>query len=280
MIGSIQTAKYDKEIKIIRKNRKSALVYLICALTLIVIFSFPLNIDLGSLVSIHTGGIGIGLSILLTALCLIIYVISRAVINYPLISSMDKECDPEKYIALNLAFKNGERLDGICASGLIYLGDYDEALPYAKSLIESNNKSSVLSGYFNIFRCEYFKGEYDKAKITAERYAEVLKNGKKMNSSVYSAYVKTHTVIKFMIALADKDTATQSDLLYTLMPWKPSQSVTGLVEYLKGVSAFDSGDMEEALFRFKWVIESCGKTVLAAYSREYLANLTVKTKDE
>ena len=276
MIKSIQLAKYDKEIKDIKKKRKSAAVMLISALALLICLCFPLNIEL---LSIHWKGLGIGTAILLMLLCFVIYCIAIVKINLPLNSALDKECDPEKHIALNSAFLKGERLDGIYASGLIYLGDYDEALPYAKSLIDSNKKSSVLSGFFNKFRCEYFKGEYDLAKTTAEEYAEVLKNGKKMSSAVYSAYEKIHTVIKFMIALADKDIDTQADLIDILYPWRPSAMIVGLIDYLKGVSAFDSDDKEEALYRFKSITRYCSKTVLAAYSREYLSKIKIEVEE-
>ena len=274
MIRSVQPAKYDKEMKAIKKNRKTAVFCLISALVLLICLCFPLELKL---LSVHWVGLKTGTAILLALLCIVIFFIAWIATNLPISASMNKECDPEKYIALSSAFLKNERLDSAYASALSYIGDYDEALPYAKNLINSGNKPYMLSGYFCKFRCEYFKEEYDLAKASLDQFSNLLYGGKKMNSKLLMAYERMHNVMKFMLAIAEDDTDTLDDIIDVLAPWSDSVPVLGLVTYLRGVYAFRANDTEEAIYNFKWVIKSCNKTVLSDYSRDLLSKIKAES---
>ncbi len=277
MTKSIQYAKYDGLIKDIKKKRRKASIIFVCAVILSVIVCLPIHIEIPSIISFNSTGLGIGTAIVLVAVCFLLYFLAIGNIFHPVYYSLTEEGDPEKYIVLNSAFFKGSMLNSVYASGLSLLGDFDEALPYANLLIESGKKAMILSGYHCKLRCEFYKGEYDLAKSTAEKYAELLKSGKRHNSKLTAFHEKLLTVNKFMIAILEKDAETQKSLYDALSPWSKSVVLHGFINYLKGVSAFDSGNTEEAFYRFKCVTESCDKTILATYSKDYLAKIKEKS---
>ena len=76
-----------------------------------------------------------------------------------------------------------------------------------------------------------------------------------------------------MCAICGKDAEKINELRNNVEVWNNIKATEGFVNYIKGIAAYDVGDKEEAIYRFKFVKENCSKTVLAVLSENYLSLL-------
>ena len=78
--------------------------------------------------------------------------------------------------------------------------------------------------------------------------------------------------MNLLVALLDKD--NQRILEYrNIEVWNNSKATQGYVSYLKGVAAYNLGDLNEAIYRLMDVKENYEKTVFAQLAEQYLSNL-------
>ena len=140
-------------------------------------------------------------------------------------------------------------------------------------MTESSNEQIVLGGLFHQARGEFFLGDYDAFRATAEAYESRLSGCQGLSPKVIERLERIRTVLELMRAVSERDTEKITGLQGALTAWKASVATEGFVNYLKGVCAYMTNNKEEAVYRFMLVKDACAKTVFAQLSEEYLALL-------
>ncbi|MBQ3196077.1 MAG: hypothetical protein IJB65_06385 [Clostridia bacterium] len=82
-------------------------------------------------------------------------------------------------------------------------------------------------------------------------------------------------LLNLMCAVADNDTDRIEELRIKAETWNTSVATAGFVNYIKGISAVETDDKVEAVYRFKLVTENCPKTVFARLSAEKIESLNI-----
>lgn len=261
-----QINEYDFLIKKISKKRKLIIVLDIIMSIVLLVVTTPGHLEIFERTIIDTKGIHPIFTILLILLVSVIVIIAYAIVSIPISASMDVECDPQKYLALNTALTKGKELIPAYATGYLYTGNFPLAMEYAGQMIASGKQNWILSGIFNKARCEFLLGNYEAMKVTVQQYESVLSNIKKSAP----AYQKLHDVLVLMYAIADNDQDKINEYRKFVQAWSNSKAADGYINYLKGISAYRVGDKDESIYRFMLVKDHCGKTVFSQLSDEYL----------
>lgn len=265
--------KYSELIKSIQKKRKVVIVLTVIAVISILLFATPTKVEILEETVIDFEGLHPVLIAVLVILCFFIELVAYAIVSLPLNTSMEQECDPEKQLILNQHLNKQKSIEHIYAVDYLYLGDFEECIKHSENMINSDNKQMILAGLFNKARCGFFLGENELLKESADRYEKELLNFEKANAKLKIAYAKISNALILMCAISEKDTVRIQELYPSLECWNTSAATEGFVNYIKGLSAYSVEDKEEAIYRFKLVLEKCSKTVLAKLSEEYLALL-------
>ena len=264
-----QINEYDSLIKKISKKRKLIIALDIILLIVILAVTTPGHLEIFERTIIDTKGIHPIFTILMILLVSVIVIIAYAIVSIPISASMDVECDPQKYLALNTALTKGKELIPAYATGYLYMGNFPLAMEYAGQMITSGKQNLVLSGIFNKVRCEFLLGNYEAMKISVQQYESVLSNIKKSTP----AYQKLHEIMILLCAIADKDLDKINEYRKSIQAWSNSKAAEGYINYLKGISAYSVGDKDESIYRFMLVKDHCEKTVFSQLSDEYLSLL-------
>ena len=250
-------SKYSDLIAKIQRKRKWVIVLTIIAgLFLILFSSHPVLIVLSLI------------------LCFFVETIAYAIVSHPLTTSMDHECDPEKYLILNKQLNKQKNIDYIYAGGYLYSGNYVEAIKYSEKMIASTRQDIILSGLFIKIRCEFLLGNYDEFIQTANKYSSALSTCRKLKPKTIIASKKIENIINLMSAISKDDVEGINQTRGNIETWNTTSKATEcFVNYIKAVAAYKVDDKEEAIYRFKWVKENGSKTVFANLSDDYLALL-------
>lgn len=269
-----QTNEYDALIKKIRRKRAVVIALSIVAAIVLLAVCSPTYLEILEEPVIDYKGVHPVITILLFILLFVVALFAHAAVLTPLTTSMDQECNPQKHIILNDVLNPQKNKDYIYTVDYLYFGEFDHALFYANKMIEDKRPAMRLSGLFNKARCEFFTGDFEALKQTAEQYDSEFKKLDKLSQKAQSQFEKIQKSINLMLALSQNDTEKIS-ALSKVECWNKSKATQGFIDYLKGVSAYNLGEYKEAVYRFMHVKENCEKTFLAPLSEQYLSKINV-----
>ncbi len=261
--------KYLKLIKSIRFKRRCVLAVMIIA----ILACLPTYLSFGDKVIIDKA-FSPWLTALLVILCVFVGLIAYGAVSVPLVTALDKECDPEKHLVLNTALYGQNKMDHIFAVDHLYLGNFPVALEYAVRMTTSAKPSYAISGHFNKARCSFMLGDKEGLNQSTVRFSSSLSTAKLPAKSVL-AFEKMEVFLKLMCAVADNDIDRMEELRGKAEAWNTSVATAGFVNYIKGIAAVKVKDNEEAVYRLKLVTENCPKTVFASLSAEQLSSLNI-----
>ena len=269
MKKSKQANEYNIIIKKINIKRKLTIITAIIISIAIIALTSPNHLEILDRTIINTKGIHPIFTVMLVLLVIIIATVAYAIVSIQTATSLNVECDPQKYLNLNAALTKGKALIPIYATGYLYIGNFLLAMEYAVKMIVSGKENWLMAGLFNKARCEFLLGNYEIMKGTVQQYASALSNIKKVNP----AYPKFHEIMILMCAIADNDQNIINTYCKSIQPWNDSKATEGFINYLKGVSAYSLGDKDESIYRFMAVKDTCEKTVFSRLADEYLVQL-------
>lgn len=260
---------YNALIKRIKQKKRFIKIITVIAVFIILIFTAP-----GGYVSFNEKVVVTSrfetpvVCIILLILIFICNVFATGVVISPLKTSMIIECDPIKHMTLNVALGNRKELDTVYAVDYFYLGNFDIALKHAEKMTMSKNKSYADIGFFNKARCEFFIGNIDAFKYSAEQYKTATAGIK--NKKAKAEYDKIQTVLDLMTALADKDIDKMKGCYNNVDVWNDSRATLGFINYLKGLAAYHLSENKDCVYHLMSVKNDCEKTVLASLAGEIL----------
>lgn len=272
MLSSLQTTEYDSLIKKIRRRQKLALTCDIIATLITLGLCFPGHLEILNVVLWDHSGIHPLVAILLILLISVFYIIALAIINIPIFTAMDIECNPKKHLALHTALIKAKNADSVYALALFYMGSFEQARLYADKMIADKRPTVSLIGLFNKSRCDFFLGDFESLKQTVEQYEQTLNRATQLNKKNTEAYTNLLQTMRLLVALADND----KDAIGTLRNptvWNTSKATEGFIHYLAGVASYVLEDEKNAIYHLMSVSENCKHTFLAQLSEEYLAAL-------
>lgn len=267
------TGQYDDLIKKIKTRRICVIAGMSVALISILILSLPMHIELFGKAYFSYNGIGFFASLLLFILVMLLTVISLAIVSLPAITSLDEECDPLKHLTLNTAFEKSQNLDLVYSTDLLFLGDFSSSRYYAEKMIASGKQKMIENGLFNKAFCAFFQKDFKLLRLTVSMYINCISAQEKQTKKKQEFNRKIQDALFLLSAIADNDKQKIELLRHRLEYWNNSKPAAGLVNYLKGISAFYVGDKNEAIYRLMAVKDTCNKTVLSAFSGWYLERL-------
>ncbi|MCH5191103.1 MAG: hypothetical protein J1F23_02960 [Oscillospiraceae bacterium] len=269
MKKSEQKNEYDAIIKKISIKRKLIIITAVIISIAIIAVASPNHLEILDRTIIDTKGIHPVFTVMLVLLVLFIETIAYGIVSMPTTTSLDVECDPQKYLNLNATLTKGKGSIPVYATGYLYIGNFPLAMEYAVKMIVSGKQNWMMAGLFNKARCEFLLGNYEIMKNTVQQYASTLSDIKK----AAPAYRKFNDIMILMCAIADNDQDKINTYRKSIEAWNSSKATEGFINYLKGVSAYSLDDKDESVYRFMAVKDSCEKTVLARLADEYLLQL-------
>lgn len=272
-MNEINESKYEALITNIRNKRTYVILLTVLAVLLVLLFTTPASLEIMGKVIIDYDGLPPVVTIILILLCLFVEGIAYGFVSLPLSTSLDEECDPEKQLVLNKYLNKQKSIDHIYVVDHFYLGHYTEAIKLAEKMIKSPNEQMALVGLFNQARCEFFLGDYDSLHQTVAQYESKLSNCQSLKPKAKVIYQKINRILSLLCAVSNNDIEKTNDLRGKIENWNASKATEGFVNYIKGLSAYKAEDKEEAIYRFKSVMETCSKTVLGELSENYLSLL-------
>lgn len=246
---------YDKQIKSIKRKR---LLIIIASLIVLLLAGFFID--------------SFAVILVLLPLCFF-EVIAIAIVISPLNTSLDSECDPEKYLALNEAIGNGTQKTVARACGYFYVGRFEEAVTASEAMISSKKLDMKLAGYFNKARAEFMLGSADEVRQAVKGYGETVSSEKKLSQRQKDVYTKMGAVLNLIMALSESDREGIKRYCDEAVAWNAGKMSEGFVNYMRGVASHRLGDTEDCIYRFMTVKERYPRTVLARYAEDYLREI-------
>lgn len=268
----VKETKYDKLIeKIARKERILVNATRIASFA-VLLSLLPFHVTMpNSDKVVNYDGLHPVMALLLLALCYFIELVLHAKLIYPeLTDPLTVECDPEKYLALNVALSRPRYLPRICSEAYTYLGNFSEAIKHAKNMITDKNYRYSLEGYYYKAVCEFFLGDYESLKKTAKEYSDKLSSNEKIKPRAALIYQNKNHVLELICAIADNDANKINELRGGLTFSKKSKADEVFTQYINGLAAARLNDKETAEKSFKWVKENAPKTVFASLAEEQI----------
>ena len=270
MIEFAKTGSYNKTISRIKHLRAAIVALATLLLILFFVLSIPLYIENDKGVAFAYEGMPVAVSAMLSAFVIVGAVLLYSLVSIPLATSLDIECDPQKYLELHLAIDSAKRIDARCMDGYFYLGDFSKSLECAKKVVNSNKEYRLLIGLFNKARAEFFLDDIDSFKATAKRYKAVLHNTASIVDKSNFMYLRMEDSLDMMTAISDRDKEYISKNYKSLKDWNNSKADEGFVNYVKGCAARIAEDNDEAIYRLMAVKDKCEKTVLYSLAQAQL----------
>lgn len=271
----LKETKYDKLIeKIARKERILVNATRVASFAVLLsMLPFHITMPNGDKV-VNYDGLHPVIALLLLAFCYFIeLVLYIKLISPELRDPLTVECDPEKYLELNVALSRPRYLPSICSEAYTYLGNFSEAIKHAKNMITDKNYRYSLEGSYYKSVCEFFLGDYESLKKTAKEYSDKLSSNEKIKPRAALAYQNENHVLKLLCAIADDDVDKINELRGGLMFNNKSKATEAFTQYINGLAAARLSDKETAAKSFKWVKENAPKTVFASLAEEQIVFL-------
>ena len=266
----LQNETYEGLIKSIQRKKTLLIVVTIIIAITTIVLSSPIYIQIADQVVVEQQGLPSPITMAVLAMVLGLEWFISLIIHEPLRSSLDQECDPHKFLILNRRLAASRALDAVNSVGLLYSGQFAEAIFYADRIIANKKGKMKLSAYFNKARCLFFLGNMAEMKNTVAQFTADLKEMNTRNQRVTDTYAHVFDSLQLMCAIADGDTKQIELCRNKASVWSNSKMTEGFIDYLKGVAAYLLKDNDEAVYRFRSVCEHCSKTVLGKYASNYL----------
>lgn len=264
------TGQYDGLIKKIKRKKLICNIGLTVTVIGLLLVALPVYIEILSETVVDYAGWHPGVTVACAVLIFIVYTVLHAIAIFPLFSSLDVECDPQKYLDLNFAFQKPKDLPPVCSVGMFYLGDFSAALAYSEQMLSSGQADKVIDGIFCKARAQFFLGDHTALKETAELFDAKISSLGKIRDKKRDIYEKQRVVLRLLVALSEKNDEKIAVYAKSLAPWGTSKATESFINYMKGVSAYTLGDRKESLYRFMLVKDNAPKTVFARFASEYL----------
>lgn len=266
-------AEYDGLIKKIRIKKVITIVSAVIAVLAVFLFCTPSHIEFMGKVYVDYKGMNPFVIVLLIILIYFAECFALVFILAPLTTSLNQECDPQKYLVLNFALGKSKQRNSVGAQAYFYMGDFASALAYAERLISSGKPALVSSGLFYKARCEFFAGDTEALKLTAKQLEDHISKIPKKSEKIRNMYNELQKHLTLLCAIADNDTDRINEYRGTVKAWVSSKVTEGYVNCVKGIAAYYTDDKEECIYRLRSAKEIGEKTFLAAVADEYLKKL-------
>lgn len=275
MENLINDKKYEKEIRQIQRI-ESILVNVTRVLTIaILVMMFPLHITLptGKVLLDHDG-LSFFIAFPLIVLCYVSEIIIYSKLITPkLFDPLVIECDPEKYLAINMAAARPRIFRLVCATSYVYLGNYSEAVRCANDAAADKNVSYSLNALYHRAYAEFLQGDYAALRMTKEEFSKKLVSAVKMKDAARKTFLTIEHMLSLLIAIGDGDPETINDLKSKITPNDRSKASMVSTKYFLGLAALTVGDLDGAKAEFEWIKENDDKTVFSSLAKEKLENL-------
>lgn len=266
-------SEYNDLIKKISVKKGIIIALTIVAEIAVLLFTTPSYIGFMGKTIIDYKGLHPVFTVLLVILVYFVGIIACAIVLVPLTNSINVECDPQKYLALNFAHGKKSNRNAAGALGSLYMGDYSNTLFYTGKMIASGKPKQIILGLFNKARCEFLMGDSEALKLTVQQYEEAVSKDRRASEKIRNVYIERQKNLNLLCALADKDIDKINEYRVSVKPWINVKPTEGYVNYIKGISAYCADDKEECIYRLKAVTDNCEKTVFARLAAEYLEKL-------
>lgn len=275
MDNVINDKKYESEIKKIQRI-ENILVNVTRILTIaILLMMFPLHLTLPTgKVLIDHDGLSLFIAFPLIILCYAAEIFLHSKLITPkLFDPLVIECDPEKYLAINMATARPRIFRLVCATAYVYLGNYSEAIRCANDAATDKNVSYALNALYHRAYAEFLSGDYDALRLTKEEYSEKLGAAVKMNDTAKKEFLTIEDMLSLLIAIADVDAETVNILRTRIAPNNKSKASDVSTKYFLGLAALTVGDLDGAKAEFEWIKENDDKTVFSSLAKEKLESI-------
>ncbi len=272
---------YNEIIKKIKLKRRLLLATFIVAVVILTALATPATFSLNNSVIYEKAGIPFIAFILILALLTIAYIFAVAIVLSPMQNSLFRECDPEKYLALNLAIikrtapKSYKSI--IYVNYMYFSGNYKAALYHIN---EVGNSPKYYPQLLVLKALNYFYlNEFNLMKATVNQFYTYVSSLKNVSVKKRENYEKQLILLNLLIAIVDGDKEKISEFGSKIC--SPNQLEIDKMEtdYYKGLAAYLTGNMTEALYRFMAVKDKGNKTVFVKYADYYLAEIDNKNKE-
>lgn len=265
-----QLNTHEDLIKKIRRRRKIVSILTVIALLLTIVLCSPMYMEFVGETIVDYKGINPVITILLILFILLCGFFAYVGVLWPMTTSLDLECDPQKHLILNSSLNKQKNMDDIYAADLFYLGSFNASLDYANKMVADKSPQKKSFGLFYKARCEFFIGDFEALKLTVKQFEACAPDAK--NAKQVATYEKIFKILNLLVAMADDDRERISEHR-NIECWNNSKAVQGFVSYLKGVAAYRLDDKQEAVYRLKFVRENCPKIIFSEMAEEYLDRL-------
>ncbi len=271
-LKGIDSSPYEPIIRKIRNRKRIAIILAFIAVIVVFALSNPIYVVIANQQFIQYDGIGFGWGVLLFLAVLLIEFVAMQIVYQPLQTSMTLECDPEKNLVLNYTFNKRKYFDQFFTIDYLYLGDYETSLFYARRLTVNSLFFLRVTGLYFQSQGAFFSGNVELLKESLGKFDQETANPPKLNRKQKESVEKYREYIEWMIALSENNVDRVKEFK-NFESQSQSVSAEGMVNYLKGLSASLAGDTQEAVYRFKSVIEKCGKTGFAKSAKQKLEEM-------
>ena len=186
--------------------------------------------------------------ILLSILLICIYLLLMAKIKSPVLNSLEKECDPEKFRQLFFSDIN-KKTSGISALSanfnVSYLtGDFGSAIDYADAMISDGRFNAVVAGLSNKAIAQFFSSDYASLKETVLKYHQKISEATHLKRNEFELYLNNEIRLSLYVAIADNDIDSIRDLSQKLEITNNTMLSRVQISFLKAVSAHITGDVD------------------------------------
>lgn len=278
MPTSIENSKYKKIIRTLtwRKNLLKVITFLF---TLIIfVFMFPIKIALpfgdGALIDFDGLPIWIALPLLIACYFLEVVLFYKTV-SPALTKPLTEECDPEKYLELNLDISGTRELTLVCSSAYLFLGEFDKSISYSKEAAADRSYRYALTGLYNKAMAELLIGNTDAVKKTARAFNDILNGTDKIPEKDRLTFKSMTSLLDLAVAISDNNADKIAEIKSTinLENAGKQRSATVLARYVVGLSDMVVGDKDSAQAHFEWLKENAKKTVFPSLADKRLKEL-------
>lgn len=266
--------EYIADINKIRSRKNTTTVLCIVFSVLTVILASPSEIILMGKPLFIKEGLNQPLWIIPTLILIwVLTFFSWSLTFLPISNSLIAECDPKKYIALSSVFLKNFQRTSAYSTAYLFLGDFNNSVKYSNIIISLQKKQFITNALYNKALSEYFLGNYAEMKNTVNQYYAIGNTIKNKNSKKGKRYIKIQNVLTMLCALADDDTEKITELTKVMTPYGNSYASDCILNFIKGVADFKTGDKKDCFYRMMFVKDAGCKTVFATLADDYLKQL-------
>ena len=257
-------------IRSIRLKRNITIVATSVALLLLLLFGVRTEISILGFYYYNEGIHPFPWFLLLFSILFLGFLI-HTIVSSPIDNALNVECDPEKHLALCVAFRKKDRLAAAYLDGCFMLGDFDNCLRAINDLDKSKNAIYRPICAFQRARIGFFTKDTALLKEQTALFMSLLATVK-MNAAQKALFEKMAKYLSLLIALAD-ECPDVSALADAVEPWGASRITVASIHYVKGLVAVRLGERDLAVYHFYALKEEFPKLFYAKLAEEQLKTL-------